>query len=258
MNYVAPLDLALDIGNSRISCGLFQNDKLIETFNFDTHTPEEAARQIKNLNANLGSITISSVVPAAREAFLKSLNFPPEKLTLLHPSNQKLIKGVYETMGCDRLANAAAGYRLYGHRAPAIVVVDFGTATTLTAVSNEGQFLGGMITLGLSKTFAALHKATAQLPELSLAQMEINANPLAFDTQEAIERGCVLGHIGLVRHWLSGVRPHLPAGSIAIATGGLAPLIAGWSEVFSEVDVQLTLKGIRILGVAVKHQEDQD
>ncbi|MBN9396450.1 MAG: type III pantothenate kinase [Candidatus Melainabacteria bacterium] len=254
------LHLAIDIGNSRLTCGLFAGEDLIETWNYATNDPATAAFHLNSQTHRLkgGHITLSSVVPEASRVLLQDLKYDKKNITVLHPQKQHVIVGVYKTMGTDRLANAVAAYYLYRDVAPAIVVVDFGTATTLTAVDATGQFMGGMITLGLSKTFAALHAATAQLPELSVQEAEILSNPLAFDTQRAIERGCVIGHIGLVRYWLERAMANLPKGTKAIATGGLAPLIAPHADLFSEIDVQLTLKGVRYLGEAAMLRGDRD
>jgi type III pantothenate kinase len=162
-------------------------------------------------------------------------------------------------MGSDRVANAAAAFKLHTIDSEAAVVIDFGTATTLTAVNNKGNFLGGMITLGLTKTFQALHYSTAQLPELSVQELEnlSLSSPLAFDTQTAIERGCVIGHIGMVRYWLERALKSLPRKTTVVATGGLARLIAPAIKLFDHVDVNLTLKGIKIIGEAAADQVGQ-
>ncbi len=162
-------------------------------------------------------------------------------------------------MGPDRVANPAAAFKLHTIDSEAAVVIDFGTATTLTAVNNKGNFLGGMITLGLTKTFQALQYSTAHLPELSVQELEnlSLSSPLAFDTQTAIERGCVIGHIGMVRYWLERALKSLPSKTTVVATGGLARLIAPAIKLFDHVDVNLTLKGIKIIGEAAADQVGQ-
>jgi type III pantothenate kinase len=140
----------------------------------------------------------------------------------------------------------------------AAVVIDFGTATTLTAVSADGRFLGGMITLGLAKIFHSLHWQTAQLPELSVLEWDSQASPLAFDTARAIERGCVIGHVGLVKYWVERAKQNLPEDTVVIATGGLAPRIAPATKVFDAVDITLTLRGIKILAEEARGREGPD
>ena len=241
--------LAVDIGNSRISCGLFAGDELIDTYNYATGEPQVAASHLKSLGRKLGGamVSLSSVVPGASEELLNAWQLDPAHLFTVSAKNQTLLNGLYETLGSDRIANAAAAFKHYTDDCPAAVVIDFGTATTLTAVSGDGDFLGGMITLGLSKIFYALHWQTAQLPELSVIEWDSKASPLAFDTERAIERGCVIGHIGLVKYWVERAKENLPMGTRVIATGGLAPLIAPAADVFDAVDVTLTLKGIKII-----------
>ncbi|MBS1993079.1 MAG: type III pantothenate kinase [Cyanobacteria bacterium SZAS LIN-2] len=243
------LTLAVDIGNSRISCGLFNGDELADTYNYSTSEPQVAASHLKTLSRKLDGalISLSSVVPGASEGLLAIWKPDPASLFQVSAKNQTLLSGLYETIGSDRIANAAAAFKHYTVDCPAAVVIDFGTATTLTAVSREGDFLGGMITLGLAKIFYALHWQTAQLPELSVIEWDSQASPLAFDTERAIERGCVIGHIGLVKYWVERAKENLPAGTRVVATGGLAPLIAPAADVFDAVDVTLTLKGIKII-----------
>lgn len=254
--------LAIDIGNSRICCGLFAEGELTETWNYSTQDPVTAASHLNSLHTRFGGglIALSSVVPGV-VAQLKE-NWPAAEGNFVEISarNQTLISGLYETMGSDRVANAAAAFKLHTNDVEAAIVVDFGTATTLTAVNNKGNFLGGMITLGLTKTFQALHYSTAQLPELSVQELESLAlsSPLAFDTQMAIERGCVIGHVGLVKYWLERALKGLPEKTRIVATGGLAPLIAPAVEIFDYVDVNLTLRGIKIIGEAALVQADQD
>ena len=250
--------LAVDIGNSRISCGLFLDDELSETYNYATEEPQVAASHLKSLHAKLeGSlISISSVVPSAGSELIKLWQPPQRDLYTVSAKTQTMLSGLYETIGSDRIANAAAAFKHHMHNKKAAVVIDFGTATTLTAVSNDGSFLGGMITLGLSKIFYSLHRQTAQLPELSVLEWDNQASPLAFDTARAIERGCVIGHIGLVKYWVERAKENLPPETAVVATGGLAPLIAPAADVFDAVDVTLTLRGIKTLAEEARDQAD--
>lgn len=253
--------LAVDIGNTRICCGLFLDDNLTESWNYSSSEASVAASHLSSMEDKLagGLIVVSSVVPNTSKALLKNWPTNRQRQNLLEVSaqTQTLLKGLYDSMGADRIANAAAACQLYCHDVDAAIVIDFGTATTLTAVNSKGNFLGGMITLGLSKTFQALHNATAQLPELAFHEGENPSSPLSFDTQRAIERGCVTGHIGLVRYWVEKAKLSLPSRTTVIATGGLAPLIAPAAEIFDHIDVNLTLKGIRLIGEAAMAPADQ-
>ncbi len=253
--------LAIDIGNSRICCGLFIGGQLNETWNYSTADPATASSHLNSLHNKYGRglIAVSSVVPGVLPSIIEQWPKAKDKIFEVSANSQTLISGLYDTMGSDRVANAAAAFKLHTIDAEAAVVIDFGTATTLTAVNNKGNFLGGMITLGLTKTFQALHYSTAQLPELSVQELEnlSLSSPLAFDTQTAIERGCVIGHIGMVRYWLERALKSLPSKTTVVATGGLARLIAPAIKLFDHVDVNLTLKGIKIIGEAAEDQVGQ-
>ena len=250
----------MDVGNSRISCALFCGDELVETFNYATAEPQAAASKLKALGGKtLGAlVSISSVVPSAAKVLLDSWQPDPNLLYKISAKNQGLLTGLYDTIGSDRIANIAAAYTSYTSRSAAAVVIDFGTATTLTAVSKDGAFLGGMISLGLAKTFQTLHWQTAQLPELSVLEWYSQSSPLAFDTAQAIEHGCVIGHIGMVKYWVERAKQNLPRETTVIATGGLAPLIAPAAKVFDVVDITLTLRGIKLLAEAAGGRVGQD
>jgi pantothenate kinase type III len=133
----------------------------------------------------------------------------------------------------------------------AVLVLDFGTATTMTAVSASGVFEGGLITLGLGKTFSALAQSTAQLPNMHFEFLERDITPLAHDTETSIASGAVLAHVGLVKHWIGAAKSKLAGKAIVVATGGysenLRAFLADSVEIF---DQQLTLKGINLIAAS--------
>jgi len=252
--------LAVDIGNSRISCGFFSGEHLDETYNFASSEPESAAAHLVSLASKINGalISLSSVVPSVQEELISIWQPEPANLFQVSARSQTLLSGIYDNMGSDRIANAAAALRDYTSNSQAAVVIDFGTATTLTAVSKDGTFLGGMITLGLAKMVSSLHNHTALLPQLNLTEWNSQASPLAFDTLGAIEHGCFIGHVGLVKYWVERAKQSLPNNTKFIATGGLAPLIAPAAKVFDAVDVGLTLRGIKILAEEARGLVGQD
>ena len=125
------------------------------------------------------------------------------------------------------------------------VVVDFGTALTFTTVSAQGQILGVAILPGLATAVRALFTNTAQLPEvpLKLPQSAIGKN-----TTEAIQAGILLGYEGLVKSLIQRIRAELGGECIAVATGGLSSIIETLQDEFIEIDTQLTLDGLRVIG----------
>jgi len=237
--------LAVNIGNSRITWALFRKGMLIETWQEETSRVEPAARLIAEL-ARTQPVAICSVVPAACEILVNHLAGAGVETHLLSTGSQKLISGTYVGLGMDRVANAVAAWKLFAREAPALVV-DLGTATTLSAVSSEGRFMGGLITLGFGKTLAALHQEAAQLPAISLEGKSPPASPLAFDTETAIVSGTILAHVGLIEHWLKLARKQVGGDSVTVATGGWADTLVRYTRAIEHVDPYLTLKGIYLL-----------
>jgi len=253
---------AIDIGNSSICLALFEGDELLNSYTTPTQNPEEAAKCLAKLDSEnkLSCIAVASVVPEARDAVTAA--FDRERVYNVNPQNQSSIKNIYDTLGADRLANCVAARRIYTKTAPAAAILDFGTATTLTAVSQDGTFLGGLITLGLMRTLSALSTSTAQLPKTRISKDLLEAAVLgpAFDTESAILNGTLLAHLGLVQNWLLTVKKELPAGTTTIVTGGLSsilgPLISRDYDVI--VDQMLTLKGIKLAAEEATVPADRD
>ncbi len=148
------------------------------------------------------------------------------------------------SIGADRLANAVAAKALYG--APAIVV-DFGTAVTFDVVSPKGEYLGGVITPGLSAMTDYLHSSTALLPKITLREPR---RAIGRSTKEAMQSGAVHGYRGLINEIVRQILLEMDPGKKPplIATGGDARLIAGKTGIFSAVAPGLTLEGLRLIG----------
>lgn len=247
--------VAIDIGNSRINMGVFEGENLVSTYITPTNAPEEAVSFLNSQsNAPLEKIALASVVPSAQETLIRhysqNKNQSNSNLFCLTAENQKSVKNIYQTAGADRIANAAAARSLHlsADAAPAAVVLDFGTATTLTAVSKQGEFLGGFITLGLGRTLSALNSSTAQLPAVKFEPGALDTKKLkpAFNTSDAIYNGTILAHVGLVNFWLETALKDLPKGTIVIATGGLSTILGPHIDGINVIDQNLTLKGIKI------------
>jgi type III pantothenate kinase len=192
----------------------------------------------------IGKVVVSSVVPAKNSAILKAA-----KKTKVLWLNWKLKTGVEidypkpQSIGADRLANAAAVTALHG--CPAIVV-DFGTAVTFDVVSENRAYVGGVIAPGLEAMTNFLYQRTALLPKLSLKEPQ---RAVGKSTVQAMLSGAVFGYSGLVREILSEIRAELfPRRKVhVVATGGYARLIAKQLPEISVVHPNLTLEGLRIV-----------
>jgi type III pantothenate kinase len=193
---------------------------------------------------NVGKIVVSSVVPAKNSAILKAAG----KTNVIW-LDWKLKLGVEidypkpQSIGADRLANAAAVTALYG--CPAIVV-DFGTAVTFDIVSGRRAYIGGVIAPGLEAMTNFLYQRTALLPKLSLKEPR---RAIGKSTIQAMLSGAVFGYRGLVREILAQVRAEqFPRKKVhVVATGGYARLIAGRLPEIRVVHPSLTLEGLRIV-----------
>jgi type III pantothenate kinase len=193
---------------------------------------------------NVGKIVVSSVVPAKNSAILKAAG----KVNVLW-LDWKLKLGVDidypnpQSIGADRLANAAAVTVLYGFPA---IVVDFGTAVTFDIVSGRRAYIGGVIAPGLEAMTNFLYRRTALLPKLSLKEPR---RAVGKSTIEAMLAGAVFGYRGLVREILSQIRgEQFPRKKVYIvATGGYARLIARRLPEIGVVHANLTLEGLRIV-----------
>jgi len=144
-------------------------------------------------------------------------------------------------VGADRVVAAAAVRVLYG--VPACVV-DFGTATTFDALSAEGDYLGGAIAPGIGIAARALFERTAKLPRVELTQPP---SVIGRNTPHAIQSGLVFGYAGLVEGMVARFKAELGPETRIVATGGLAEIMAGETDVIDVVDPWLTLHGLRVV-----------
>jgi len=191
-------------------------------------------------------LVVSSVVPAKNSAISKAARSKAQVLWL----DWKLKVGVRidypkpQSIGADRLANAAAVSQLYGWPA---IVVDFGTAVTFDVVSEERSYIGGVIAPGLEAMTNFLYQRTALLPRLSLKEPH---RVVGKSTVQAMRSGAIFGYRGLVREILARIRTEqFSRRKVAIvATGGYARLIASQLPEVAVIHPHLTLEGLRIVG----------
>ena len=196
-------------------------------------------RQVKKL-------VVSSVVPTKNSAISRGAHNKTQVLWL----DWKLKLGVAidypkpQSIGADRLANAAAVVELYGWPA---IVVDFGTAVTFDVVSGRRSYIGGVIAPGLEAMTNFLYQRTALLPRLSLKEPH---RAVGKSTVEAMRSGAIFGYRGLVREILARIRAEQFSRRkiIVVATGGYARLIASELPEVSVIHPHLTLEGLRIVG----------
>ncbi len=245
----------IDIGNTNIVSGVHDGQTWLHLWRIQTQRdkmPDEYVVLFRALFQEAGlepkqltRAVISSVVPpltgTLAEVTRRLCGFEPLIVGPHLDTGIRILLDNPAEIGSDLLANAVAGYHRMGG---ACIVVDFGTATTVIAVSERAEFLGGAIAPGLKLAVPALAGGTAQLPAIPLA-----APPRAIGTGtiSAIQSGIIYGYVGLVEGLVRRFRAEMGCEAPVIATGGLSGLMAQHTTLFNQVDVGLTLEGIRLI-----------
>jgi type III pantothenate kinase len=237
---------AIDIGNSSIKFGVYENDNLISRFAIPT-VREYSAENINSLisgkiNCLPVGVVVSSVVPqlnAAFQAFSETfLKTKPVFVDTNFDSGLKIKYKQPENLGVDRFVAAFAASEKYG--APCIVC-DFGTATTIDAVNANAEFIGGVITPGIAALAEALHLKAAKLPKV---EIEKPASVFGDSTVTAIQSGIFYGYLGLTEGLLRRMIDELGEKPRIVATGGFSRLIAENCRLIEIVDENLMLDGL--------------
>ena len=245
----------IDIGNTHTVIGLFQKETLLEHFRVQTSrskTADEWGFTFKNLfslqNIDMTAVreaAVASVVPPATAAVVAAtrryFNVAP---LIVGPGIKTGLPIRYENpreVGADRVVNAVAGYH-FAKRA--VIVVDFGTATTFDCISGAGEYLGGVITPGVITSLDALATRTAKLPRVDVGRPR---HAIGRNTIESIQSGMLYGYVGLVDGLVRRLKSEMNDDAAVIATGGLAEIIAAESESIETVSPHLTLDGLRLI-----------
>ena len=251
--------LAIDVGNTNIVFGVFEADRLVESWRLGTlreRTSDEIGIWVaqlfehRALDANkVTGIVMGSVVPPLTGTFMtmaqRYFGMRPLNVDSSVDTGLPILYKNPTEVGADRILNGVAGYRLYGRdRHAPMVVVDFGTATTFDAISAKGEYLGGVITPGLQISADALFQRAARLPRVDVRKP---CEVIGTTTVGAIESGLYYGYAALVEGLVRRISGELGQNTVCIATGGLASVIAPEVEAIELVDPDLTLQGLRMV-----------
>jgi type III pantothenate kinase len=247
--------LAVDVGNTQTHAGVFSGQELKASWRFYTdkeRTGDEIAVLVEGLlrlrdmtRESVSAIAVASVVPQLSKAYVSmaSDHFQLEAL-LVGPgvkTGMPVLTSDPRSVGPDLLVDAVAASELYG---TPCIAVDFGTATTFSAVSAAGEYLGHAIAPGVEVSLDALAGKAARLTKIEL---DDPGTAIGRSTSQAMQAGAVYGFAGQVDGIVSRMREELGGKAVAVATGGLAPLIFEHAALLDRLDPLLTLRGLEII-----------
>lgn len=238
--------LAINIGNTNISLGLFQGRHLLKRYSVPTKTQGHYAYLRKIISRyKIKEAVICSVVPSACKVIKRDLTKLLYRKPYIIGKDIKVpIKNLYrnpEKLGQDRLVNAYVGAMLYG--AP-LVIVDFGTAITFDIVSRRKEYLGGMILPGLGISLEVLAEKTALLPKIKLQRPH---EFIGRDTKNSILSGVIYGFACLTDGLIAEIKNKIGKIATVIGTGGNIDLIRRYCRQITNIDKDLTLKGLNLI-----------
>jgi len=247
--------LAIDIGNTNIVMGVFEGERLRATWRLatDVHKlADEYAVILLNLLPRDGlalseikDVILSSVVPPLVATFeelcRRYVGVEPLVVGSGVKTGVRILTENPREVGADRVVNALAAHRLYGGP---VIVIDFGTATTLDAVSEDGDYLGGAIAPGIGIAAEALFERASKLPRVELVRPK---NAIGKNTVTSMQSGLIFGYVGLIEGIVARIRDELGGEAKVVATGGLAQTMARETRVIDVVNPDLTMLGLRLI-----------
>ena len=245
--------LTIDVGNTNITCGVFDGDVIVACFRITTKMPrtsDEYGMLLSNLleqndiqPMDIEDAIIFSVVPnvmhSLRGALVKYFHITPIIVEAGIKTGIRIVTPNPQQIGADRIVDAVGAYEIYGGP---VLVIDFGTATTYDFVDENGAFLGGITAPGIRISAKALSEDAAKLPEIEIKKPE---SILGKDTITSMQSGIVYGQIGQTEYIINKVKEEVGISNVkTVVTGGLGRIIANETKCIDIYDPNLTLKGI--------------
>lgn len=258
--------LAIDVGNTNMVFGLMEGERLIGSFRLMTDANKtsdeigltvcEYFRRFDLEMDQVCDIIIASVVPQVMYTLTSAMRkyFGKDPIIIDDDVDPGLHYEGDERLGADRSVSCVAAMEKYGKP---LVILDFGTATTVDAVNEDGCYLGGCILAGVRISTDALFRQAAMLPRIELIRP---ASVLGKTTVSQIQAGSVMGYIGAMEYLIRQTKREMGYGDDikVVATGGLARLVADNTDVIDVVDSQLILDGLRIIYERYREQQTRD
>ncbi len=247
--------LAIDIGNTDTTLGVFEGEGLRTTWHMATgihRMADEYAALLLNLlhhqgldTSDIKEVVLCSVVPSLiatfEELFQRYFHISPLVVGAGVKTGVRIRMDNPREVGADRIVNAAAAHHLYGGP---IIIADLGTATTFDTVSKEGDYLGGAIAPGIVTAAEALFTQAAMLPRVEFIHPK---HAIGTNTIAAMQSGIIFGYVGLIEGIVARIQQELGGKAKVIATGGYAELIVKETTVIDVVNPNLTLIGLRLI-----------
>ena len=245
--------LTIDVGNTNITCGVFDGDVIVASFRITTKMPrtsDEYGMILDNLleqnniqPMDIGDAIICSVVPNVMHSLwgglVKYFHITPIIVEAGIKTGIRIVTPNPQQIGADRIVDAVGAYEIYGGP---VLVIDFGTATTYDFVDESGAFLGGITAPGTRISAKALSEDAAKLPEIEIKKPE---SILGKDTITSMQAGIVYGQIGQTEYIINKVKEEVGLENVkTVVTGGLGRIIANETTCIDIYDPNLTLKGI--------------
>lgn len=248
--------LVFDVGNTNIVLGVYEDDNLLNSWRVSTDRNKTSDEygiiidrlfEYNKLNVkDVKAIIISSVVPTLMYSLqamsIKYFNIEPLIIGPGIKTGMNIKLPNPKEVGADRIVNAVSAFNKYGGP---LIVVDFGTATTLCAIASNGEYLGGVICPGIKIASDALVDRTAKLPKVELKKPD---TVIGKNTISSMQSGIVYGYVGIVDYLVERMKEELGEEVLeVIATGGLSTLIAPESKTITKIDKLLTLEGLKLI-----------
>jgi type III pantothenate kinase len=253
--------LAIDVGNTNIVLGVFDGERLAESWRLATlreRTADELGILVTHLfdhgridAARIHGIILSSVVPPltrpTEEMAERYFNRSPVTVDPSTNTGMPVLYNPASDVGADRVVNGVAAFEKFGRAAGIpLIVVDFGTATTFDAISARGEYIGGVICPGIGISADALFQRAARLPRVDVRKPSA---VIGRTTVTSMQAGLFFGYVAMVDGIVSRMRSELEGGerALCIATGGMADVLSTDTAAIQRVEPDLTLQGLRII-----------
>jgi type III pantothenate kinase len=251
--------LAIDVGNTNIVLGVFDKGTLVQSWRLQTlreRTSDELGLLVDGLFAHsriervqIRGVILGSVVPPLTNTIrTMTERYFSVKAIVVEPGVNTGMPILYDNpseVGADRIVNGVGAWERFGqNQGRPMIVVDFGTATTLDAITEKGEYLGGAICPGVQISADALFQRAAKLPRIEVRKP---ARIVGRTTVGAMESGLFFGYVGMVEGLVKRMSEELGGAAICVATGGLADVIAPETTLIHHVDPDLTLHGLRLV-----------